>query len=186
MASIEVNYVSKCCGMKELNGLSWFQGNSKNAMRAVCAVLYPTEEEAQERQTLYADSAKRNNIDRATNPYGFAYITAPYGCFPSPGQYSKFRYLTFTEAQSKDYFTLSSPKTDGYGSKFADLIREAKLGTLVETGWEINPNSSNYLKVWVWGIDHAALMKWGKKEASILAKAATYRVGSNPAPEVRV
>jgi hypothetical protein len=44
---------------------------------------------------------------------------------------------------------------------FADLIRENKLGSLVSTeNHELNPNSGQFVKVWVWGIDHEALNKW--------------------------
>ena len=57
----------------------------------------------------------------------------------------QFRYVVFTQARS------------GYGQDFAQLITKAKLGELIETSSNVNPNSSNYVKVWVWTVDHVAL-----------------------------
>ena len=71
-----------------------------------------------------------------------------------------FRYIIFTQAQ----------KTSSYGQRFADLIIRHKLGTLLDTGFHINPNSLNNLKVWIWEVDHEACTKFfqelaDKKEA---------------------
>lgn len=67
----------------------------------------------------------------------------------------KFRYGIFAEANQFD----SNAKT--YGRQFAKLIIDNKLGTLVETERNVNPNSGNEVKVWVWTINHEAVKKWG-------------------------
>jgi hypothetical protein len=64
-----------------------------------------------------------------------------------------------------------------YGTKFAAYIVKHKLGTVVETEELVNPNSGNYLKAWIWTVDHEAahafyksLMKASKSRSKITPK----------------
>lgn len=77
----------------------------------------------------------------------------PPGC-----QDVKWRYAIFSEANPPD---AEAPLN--YGTKFCAYILENGLGTVIETGNNINPNSENLLKVWVWTMDHDAMRAWGKK-----------------------
>ena len=61
----------------------------------------------------------------------------------------KFRYAIFSATQRSRY-----------GTNFASYITEHKLGELIETGYNKNPNSRRMLKIWVWTLDHVALKKW--------------------------
>lgn len=63
-----------------------------------------------------------------------------------------FRYVVFSQAF----------KSARYGMKFAAYIKEQGLGEVSETSWNINPNSKNQLKVWVWAVDWKKLEGWGQ------------------------
>jgi hypothetical protein len=64
-----------------------------------------------------------------------------------------FRYAIFSEASRK-----------GYGSKFATFIKRNKLGSVVCTDWNINPNSEHTLKGWLWTVDRDAVRDWKPKK----------------------
>lgn len=65
----------------------------------------------------------------------------------------RFRHAFFTQANNPQ----AASRT--YGEKFAAYITEHKLGKVVESDEQINPNSGNSLKVWIWTVDHEALSK---------------------------
>src|SRR5258706_10363193 len=65
----------------------------------------------------------------------------------------KFRYAIF-----------SGTKRSKSVDRFAAYITANKLGEVIETGWNKNPNSGNQLKVCVWTIDWDALKKWSEKD----------------------
>ena len=67
-------------------------------------------------------------------------------------QRDKFRYVVF-----------SATKRAKYGREFAKLIEDEKLGELISTGFNQNPNSGHIVKVWVWTVDHEALKAWKAK-----------------------
>lgn len=56
---------------------------------------------------------------------------------------NQFRYAIFSQAREEST----------YGHRFAAYIREHQLGELVETGFNVNPNSGNALKLWTWAIN---------------------------------
>jgi hypothetical protein len=60
-----------------------------------------------------------------------------------------FRYVVFTQAQAQNTRLTET----GYGYRFAAYIREHNLGTLIDTPFNVNPNSNNNLKMWVWTVD---------------------------------
>lgn len=48
----------------------------------------------------------------------------------------------------------------GYGKKLAEYIEKEKLGIVFASDVRRNPNSGHNIQVWVWGVDHKALVKW--------------------------
>jgi len=48
------------------------------------------------------------------------------------------------------------------GIRFSDLIKENKLGKLLETEKKRNPNSNRLVKVWLWEPDYKAIAKYCK------------------------
>lgn len=78
----------------------------------------------------------------------------PYYCYAGEGmrRRDKFRYVIFT-----------ATKTGKYGTRFAKLIEDEKLGTLISTDYNKNPNTGHLVKVWVWTVDHEALKAWKAK-----------------------
>lgn len=177
---MEINYNSCCCGLKELNGLSWHD-ESKTAMFALCKILYPTVAE---------NEAKLNEARRRAVNAGYQHVeNAPVlgywgnsvrnGAFHDNLQYAKFRFATFSEAIPPGRDEAAAQLT--YGRRFAAFIQENDLGSLVETPREVNPNSGSSLKVWVWGINHENLTKWYAKQQgkSVKSVAATVVAAAN-------
>lgn len=67
----------------------------------------------------------------------------------------RFRYAIFTEA---------AVDRASYGKLFAKFILDNKLGEVIKTGVNINPNSTNSLQAYIWTVDHDALRGWWEKE----------------------
>lgn len=71
--------------------------------------------------------------------------------------FDHFRYVIFTQAK----------KMEHYGKAFAAFIEKHALGSVIHTTFNKNPNSGNFVKVWVWTVDHDAcqrlLTKLGKQ-----------------------
>lgn len=59
----------------------------------------------------------------------------------------RFRYAIFTQATKRAV----------YGKRFAAYIKEHKLGEVICTGFNSNPNTRRLVQVWVWTVDHDAL-----------------------------
>ena len=70
---------------------------------------------------------------------------------PQPAPIDKFRYVLFSQAGKPEY---------EYGTAFAEFLREHNLGTILETSFNLNPNSGNQLKVWLWTVDWGAVKAW--------------------------
>ena len=77
--------------------------------------------------------------DRARMQYYYAY--------PYRNANRRFRYAIFTQAT----------KRATYGKKFAAYIKEHKLGDVIHTGFNVNPNTRRSVGLWVWTVDHDAL-----------------------------
>lgn len=73
--------------------------------------------------------------------------------------HQNFRYVIFSEAVYRP-----AANRRGYGRAFAAFIRSEKLGKVSTTGWNVNPNSGNNLKAWIWTVDWTALQKWASKK----------------------
>lgn len=114
----------KCCGIKEIAGLSHHE-TTKGALKSFGELTY---------------FAARNVKGPKEPP---VMVPAPI---------ERFRYVIFSQANTPGY--LESLSRSKYGEKFAALILKERLGTLIETTPNINPNSNNMLRVWVWTIDH--------------------------------
>lgn len=118
----------RCCGVKEISELSIY-GSPEEALLAFDNLTYGK----------LIKKYKPNGVD-------YSWKADPFG---------RFRYVMFTQANAPD----RGPGKTGrnlYGEKFAALITENGLGNLHETTDNINPNSSNNVKVWLWTIDHDA------------------------------
>lgn len=66
-------------------------------------------------------------------------------------------------------FSAASRST--YGDNFRRFIAEHSLGTVIHTPWVLNKNSGNDIKVYLWEVDHKALIKWGLENQVWVAKA---------------
>ena len=158
-----------CCGVKELSGLASYP-NPQEAMRALGAQLYPDPEKNKVLVNKVRERAKKDGV----GPCRWGYLGVQvqpvegYAVWEDPAQYSRFRFAIFTEAHGPAWAEENGPK---YGQNFAAFIRETQLGDVIETGRHVNPNSSNKLKVWVWTVDHAALVGWLKDDAKKRHKA---------------
>lgn len=165
---MKVNYLLDCCGVKELSGLS-YHATPQVAMRALCQFIYPDPQANKALVAKVAVRAAENKVSRHT--FGYLGAQVPQieasAVYEDPAQYSRFRFAIFSEAHRPGLTDETGPK---YGRDFAALIRECKLGDVIETGKHINPNSSNNLRVWVWTVDHTALVAWFKKDAATLKK----------------
>lgn len=75
-----------------------------------------------------------------------------YSWGPGLNRRDTFRYVIF-----------SATKSARYGVRFAKLIEDEKLGEVISTGFNKNPNTGHILKVWVWTVDHDALKTWKAK-----------------------
>jgi hypothetical protein len=161
--SCEVNYLMRCCGIKEINGLS-YHTTAKSAMLGFCGVIYPDPKENEAKWKRACELAEKERV-----PYyhpGFTGGTTSGATYDSVEQYSKFRFAIFSEAIHPVYHGEGRKGwAYQYGRMFAKFIQDNKLGSLVTTeNHELNPNSGSLVKVWVWGIDHDALKAWYKKE----------------------
>ena len=71
----------------------------------------------------------------------------------------KFAFLLFTQAISP--ITMINRDDDTkYGDRLKDFILENKLGTVTQTEEVINPNSGNYITMYMWTVDWKAVGKW--------------------------
>ena len=124
----------RCCGVKEIAGLS-FTTSAQHAIRQFGDLTY------------YRQVKDCNNK-----------------ILPAP--FENFRYVMFTQANMPGGMAK-------YGDSFAAFIQKHKLGSLVETPYNLNPNSGNQVKVWLWTVDHpkvkALLAKLHKEPAVDIA-----------------
>ena len=49
-----------------------------------------------------------------------------------------------------------------YGRDLAGYVKEHNLGTLVRTVARKNPNSGNYIRVWLWSVNNKSLSNYAK------------------------
>jgi hypothetical protein len=71
-----------------------------------------------------------------------------------------FRYIVFSEASGR------------YGERFADFLHREGLTDLglVSTGRNVNPNSGNEVRVWIWTVDHEVFKKWWEVHGGKVSK----------------
>lgn len=75
----------------------------------------------------------------------------------------KFRYALFSGAN------VEIPKRAIYSDKFAKFIEANKLGSVMASDWNLNPNSGNQLKVFLWTIDWDVVNALRAKPANIVS-----------------
>ena len=109
----------RCCGVKEITGLSYTESATK-AIRQFGDLTYYRQVKQ------YLGSGHSETV---------------------PAPMENFRYVMFTQANA-------TGGTATYGDRFAAFIQKHKLGALIETPYNMNPNSGNNVKVWLWTVDH--------------------------------
>ena len=116
-----------CCGVREVHNLQ----------------MHPDPAEAIKefgKHTYGEDPNVRNEArDRDRRQYYYAY--------PYRNANRRFRYAIFTQAT----------KRATYGKNFAAYITKHKLGKVITTGFNVNPNTRRAVQVWVWTVDHDKL-----------------------------
>lgn len=119
-----------CCGLKELAGISSFADPEALMIELVRPEVPDKPVPGQippEPKTLYMDLSS----------HGSGY---------EKPQVVRCAFIAFTEARAA-----------GYGKKLRDYIIKHKLGTVTETENKMNTNSGNNIRVYMWGVDFAAL-----------------------------
>jgi hypothetical protein len=73
----------------------------------------------------------------------------------------------FKGIPSVSHFIFSQAMTrkirSGYGFRLAAYITKNQLGTVTASDSAVNPNSGNYIVVFVWAVDRKAISSWAKK-----------------------
>lgn len=166
---MNVNYHSRCCGLKEIDGLA-HQPDPRASMLNFCKVIYPTKEENENHLHVIRQNAKDAGGEFNSDGNPVSHLAGFYwgqygfnGAFQDTAQYSRFRHATFSEAMPNAPELIGSDRERNnymYGRNFAAYILDNQLGTTVTTPREVNPNSGNLLQVWIWTIDHTALSAW--------------------------
>ena len=68
----------------------------------------------------------------------------------------------------------------GMGNKICDYIREHKLGTVTQHVTCVNPNTSNYIRAYLWRVNRTNMMRWGKAFIKANPEYSHYRNHHNP------
>ena len=86
----------------------------------------------------------------------FIQFIGEQGFYPATkGDKGFCRFLLFSQASK------TPNPVRGYGERFQKWIRDHKFGKVTSTGGDVkNPNSGNYLKIYVWTVDWEAIRKW--------------------------
>ena len=71
------------------------------------------------------------------------------------GKLATCRHVFFTQA--------TGDNNEKYGNRFAAFILKHNLGSVVRTKGDVNPNSGNYLIMWVWTVNWKATKNWWKE-----------------------
>lgn len=81
-------------------------------------------------------------------------------------QRHRFAHILFSQAK----------KDKPYGEAFAAFVSARGLGTIVETNFKVNPNSSNPLKAFLWTPNLPGLRKWFANPAAYMTTRTSRRV----------
>lgn len=153
MTNLNVSNLIQCCGLREMSSVSYFEGDPEGAMESFARKAYPHE----------------TNQPCNVSQNGYHSHTAEWT--------GHFAHVVFSQAgkpNSSPYFK------NRYGVDFATLITKEKLGNLVESDWQINPNSTRPLKVWIFTPDKQAILKWWQARQPTKAEKEETPVVSKP------
>lgn len=79
-------------------------------------------------------------------------------------------FIIFTQA--------TSTRKEGYGDRFKAYLEKQGLGEVSVSGYRTNPNSGNFVKVFVWTVNQKAMGKafvaFNKVEQAALNKSGSY------------
>lgn len=70
-------------------------------------------------------------------------------------------HLIFTQAQ-RTRVRIS------YGNRLAAYITQQRLGAVVQSAPARSPNTGNYITVFVWALDKAAIRRWAKRNKFVI------------------
>lgn len=62
------------------------------------------------------------------------------------------------------FYLFTDALENNNGSNLAKYIIKNKLGKIICTTARKNPNSSNYIRAWIWEVNNKTLAVWAKKE----------------------
>lgn len=92
-----------------------------------------------------------------------------YGLQHPRGAIEDFLYSIYREVieGNAPAFYIFSDKVSGNGKNIVETLLNMDCGTIYETDWKKNPNTGNYIKVWVWGINRAKFLRAMRRRASL-------------------
>lgn len=128
---VEISSDISCCGISEIDGI-------QDRRMTPQALLKQIKEEFFEEYTDY-----NGTWNPTINDYNYETRVKPV-C----------RYLIFSDARDR------KGTTHSVGQGLADLITKHSLGEVVSGVEHRNPNSYNWLKVWVWAVDDEKFKEW--------------------------
>lgn len=132
-----------CCGIKEIHGISqWAYKDPGYVVPMLKDIV----------KASYDFCAKVDWHDR------FLY-------FKAPPREPFWRYFMFTQAQTPNIGSEMWELRQSYGDKLAHYIRENNLGTVTVSEENLNPNSGNRLKIFIWTFNWTDLKAWYEKNA---------------------
>lgn len=70
-------------------------------------------------------------------------------------------FFLFTQAKAR------KGRSRSYGEQFERLLKRHRLGTLISTPNNLNLNSGNNVKVWLWKVDRDACRRWWERDRGI-------------------
>lgn len=126
-----------CCGIMELQNLSGAHSPQKAMMQFV-GLAYGMHITPQPQPT------HTPAWYRWTEDYGYGGLVG-----------ERFRFVLFSSAGKRH--------PSRYGDKLKEYILKHNLGKVIETEADVNPNSNNKIKAFMWQVDHEATKAFGAK-----------------------
>jgi hypothetical protein len=128
----------ECCGVKELADLSDYPLTDAGARRFLSTIIDEHLTEAPHRHQVY---------DYPAGEYRYEDV---------PEKRHAPAFFIFTQAG-----TATDPNgRTAYGDHFKEWIEAQKLGTVIVTEPNLNENSGNLVKVYVWTVNRDAFLAW--------------------------
>lgn len=98
--------------------------------------------------------------------------------------FSSCAHFIFTAAVHSN--TKPSNPRSNYGEVFKKFILGEGLGTVVCSEWKRNPNTLNWVRVYVWTFDRDALLRWKRSNQTAHPRATPRIPRRRPSPKDKV